>query len=139
MLPVTKEKCFYYSFRPCASGTQFTQVLQTEVVQTAKEGENMSFDPTSIPTQHGKLMFIGNILLKDAAVTHRGNYLQYLRKEVLPADTPVFDIKIRHKDPVGNKVQRLTVCFGKSVSTKVAEALSLALCGTSPNPEIFIS
>ena len=63
-------------------------------MKTAKLGERMSFDPTSIPPQQGKLMFVGDILLKDnASNTHRGHYLRYLCKEVLPEDTPAFDIK----------------------------------------------
>ena len=44
------------------------------------------FDPSFIPPpSHGELlMIVGDILHKDATVTHRGQYLQYLRKEVLP-------------------------------------------------------
>ena len=137
--PVVKEGAFYFSFRISATGSQFTQVVKSEIMKTAKMGERMSFDPTMIPPQQGELIFVGDILLKDANNTHRGNYLRYLRKEVLPEDTPAFDIKIRHKDPIGNPVKILTVRCGKVSSTKVAEILSTALCGEGKNTEIFIS
>jgi hypothetical protein len=137
--PVVKEGAFYFSFRISATGSQFTQVVKSDIMKTAKMGERMIFDPTMIPPQQGELMFVGDILLKDATNTHRGQYLRYLRKEVLPENTPVFDIKIRHKDPVGNPVKILTVRCGKASSTTVAEILSTALCGEGPNNEIFIS
>jgi hypothetical protein len=139
IVPVVKEQAFYFSFRICATGSQFTQVVKSEIMKTAKMGERMSFDPTSIPPQQGELIFVGDILLKDASNTHRGHYLRYLRKEVLPEDTPAFDIKVRHKDPVGNPVKILAVRCGKATSTKVAEILSTALCGEGKHAEIFIS
>jgi hypothetical protein len=139
IVPVVKERAFYFSFRICATGSQFTQVVKSEIMKTAKAGEHMSFDPTLIPPQQGELIFVGDILLKDATNTHRGNYLRYLRKEVLPPDTPAFDIKVRHKDPVGNSVKILAVRCGKATSTRVAEILSTALCGEGTNTEIFIS
>ena len=121
IVPVVKERAFYFSFRICATGSQFTQVAKSAIMKTAKSGERMSFDPTSIPPQQGELIFVGDILLKDASNTHRGHYLRYLRKEVLPEDTPAFDIKVRHKDPVGNPVKILAVRCGKATSIKVAE------------------
>ena len=139
IVPVVKERAFYLSFRICATGSQFTQVVKSDIMETAKSGEQMSFDPTLIPPQQGKLIFVGDILLKDATNTHRGNYLRYLRKEVLPTDTPAFDIKVRHKDPVGNSVKILAVRCSKVTSTKVAEILSTALCGEGKNTEIFNS
>jgi hypothetical protein len=115
------------------------RACQSNVVQTAKRGENMMFNPSSIPPSHGELTIVGDILLKDAAATHRGKYLQYLRKHVLPSDMQVFDLKLRCKDPVGNKVPILSVRCGKSTSTKTTELLSTALCGEGKNSEIFIS
>ena len=72
-------------------------------------------------------------------MTHRGHYLQHLRKNVLPPDAPLFDLKIRHNDPVGNKVPIISVRCGKAVSTRVAELLCTALCGEGLNSEIFIA
>ena len=139
VLAVVKEKCFYFSFRMNATGSHFMKACQSHVVQTAKQGENMMFDPSSIPPSHGELTIVGNILLKDTALTHRRQYLQYLRKHVLPSDMPVFDLKLRYKDSVGNKVPILSVRCGKSTSTKTVELLSTALCGEDKNPEIVIS
>jgi hypothetical protein len=134
-----KQKCFYFSFRLQASGAQFIQVLKSNALQSIKRGERISFDPSSIPPTHGEVTQIGDILLKDATSTHRGHYLAYLRSEVLPKDTPPFDLKIRHKDPSGVKSQILTVRCGKQVATQVAQILSSVLNGEGTNPEIFIS
>lgn len=106
---------------------------------TAKRGENLTFDPSSISPSQGELTYIGDILLKDASITQRRQYLKYLRKEVLPPDTPDFDIKLRHSNPTGSRITILTVRCGKAMSTKVAEILSTALCGEGSHPEIFIS
>ena len=141
VVPVAKEKCFYFSFRIAGKGSQFTQVMQSKILKAAESGESLRFNPSSIPPHQGELIFVGDILLKDASVTHRGHYLQYLRREVLPSDTPVFDLKVRYTpDQRGHKkIPILTVRCGKAVSTKVAELLSEALCGSDENPEIFIS
>ena len=136
---VAKDQCFYFSFRIHGSGPQFTQVALSKVLSTAKRGENMQFDPSFIPPSQGELTYVGDILLKDASVTHRGQYLQYLRQEVLPPETPLFDLKLRHSNPTGSNITILTVRCGKSTSTKTAEILSNALCGEGQHPEIFIS
>jgi hypothetical protein len=139
VVPVAKEQCFYFSFRINATGAQFSQVMKSKVLAIAKRGENMTFDPSAVPASQGELTYVGDILLKDASVTHRGQYLKYLRHEVLPSDAPVFDIKLRHSNPTGSRITILTVRCGKSMSTKLAEHLSTALCGEGTHQEIFIS
>ena len=67
------------------------------------------------------------------------NIFSTFAPEVLPPETPVFDLKIRHKDPSGASMLHLTVRCGKQVSTQVAQILSTALNGEGTNPEIFIS
>ncbi len=62
-----------------------------------------------------------------------------MRSEVLPIDTPLFDIKLRHKDPTGQKTPLLTVRCGKTVAVSVAQILSASLNGEGTTPEIFIS
>jgi hypothetical protein len=139
-VPVQKHQCFYVSFRVNGTANNFSrQVLASPVLIAAKTGENISFDTSHIPASHGELTTVGDILLKDASVTHHDRYLKYLRKEVLPSDMPIFDIKRRFKDPIGNLYPILTVRCGKSVSTRVAELLSTALNGKGTNHEIFIS
>jgi hypothetical protein len=134
-----KHKCFYFSFRLNATGAQFIQVLKSKELQSIKRGERISFDPSVIPHTQGEITHIGDILLKDATSTHRGQYLAYLHSEVLPQDMPAFDLKVRHKDPSGNKIRILTVRCGKQVATQVAQILSSVLNGEGTNPEIFIS
>ena len=140
IVPVAKDKCFYFSFRIHATGAQFMQVVQSKILHTAKKGENLTFDPSTIPIHHGELVFVGDILLKDASVTQRSKYVKHLRAEVIPASTPAFDLKVRylrHSD--GHRSPILTVRCGKSVSIEVAERLSTSLCGEGVYPEIFIS
>jgi hypothetical protein len=139
VVPVSKDQCFYFSFRIHGTGSQLSQTLSSDVFSIAKRGENLHLDPSAIPPSQGELTYVGDILLKDASVTHRGQYLNYLRKEVLPADTPIFDIKFRRSNPTGSKVNILTVRCGKSTSTKLSEILCKALCGEGLHPEIFIS
>jgi hypothetical protein len=104
VVPVLAQQCFYFSFRVNATGKQLVQVLQSQVLKQTKRGENLTLDPSFIPSHQGELVNIGDILLKDASVTHRSRYLKYLRSEVLPNDTPMFDLKLRHKDPAGKKL-----------------------------------
>ena len=138
-VPVAKQQCFYFSFRINGSGNNFSQVTTTKVLTAARQGENLTFDPSSIPSTQGELTNVGDILLKDASLTQRANYLQYLRKHVLPEDMPTFDLKRRFKDPIGNLFPILTVRSGKSVSTRVAELLSIHLDGNpEKSTEVFI-
>jgi hypothetical protein len=130
---------FLLQFSPQCNRFLILQVLKSKDLQERKQGENISFDPSSIPPKHGEIPNIGDVLLKDAKTTHRSNYLKYLREHVLPADTPAFDLKIRHKDPTGKQIPILNVRCGKQVATQVAQTLSTCLNGEGTNPEIFIS
>ncbi len=134
-----KHKRFYFSFRLSATGAQFIQVLKSKEFQSIKRGEGISFDPSVIPQTQGEVTYVGGILLKDAKPTHRGQYLAYLRSAVLPPDVPAFDLKVKHKDPSGVKIQILTVRCGKHVATQVAQILSSFLNGEGTYSEIFIS
>jgi hypothetical protein len=110
-LPVSAQQCFYFSFRVNATGKHLVQVLQSKEHKKKKRGKNLTLDPSFIPAHQGKLIFIGDILLKDASVTHRIHYLKYLRSDVLSATAPAFDTKMRHKDPAEKTI--LTVLCGK--------------------------
>ena len=52
---------------------------------------------------------------------------------------PEFDIKLRHKDPLGIKAPILIIRCGTTVATKVAEILCTTLNGQGDSTEIFIS
>jgi hypothetical protein len=135
-----KRKCFLFSFRINATGSQFVLVLHSKEMQAIKKGESLSFDSSIIPHTQGKATHVGDILLKDATVTHRGKYLKYRRDEVFPQGMPLFNLKIRYKDPSGQKIQVITVrCGGRQVATEVAQTLSTFLNNEGTNPEIFIS
>jgi hypothetical protein len=84
VVPVTAQQCFYFSFRVNATGKQLLQVLQSKALKKAKRGENLTLDPSFIPSHHGEVVNIGDILLKDASVTHRSQYLKYC--ETLPSN-----------------------------------------------------
>ena len=117
LLPRSNTSVFF-SFRLNATGSQFVQVLRSKEIQAIKKGESLSFDSSIIPHTQGEATHVGDILLKDATATYRGNYLKYLRDEVLPKDMPPFDLKIRHKDPSGQKIQVLTVRCDRQVALK---------------------
>jgi hypothetical protein len=65
VVPVVKEKCFYFSsFQIAGKGSHFTQVVQSKVLQeAANSGENLTFDPLSIPPHQGELIFVGRDIL----------------------------------------------------------------------------
>ena len=69
---MAKEQCFYFSFRLHGTGVHFTHSCSSKVLQTDKLGEHLNFDPSFILTAH-ELMVVGDILLKDVSVCHRGH------------------------------------------------------------------
>jgi hypothetical protein len=139
MVSNVKQQCFYFSFRVQTTGTALTQTMKSKTLQSLKKGESLTFDPSFIPVSHGELVNVGDILFKDASITHRAHYLAFLKASVLPADMPPIDIKVKHKDPLGNKIMLLTVRCGKSVATKVTEYLTQTLNGQGERNEVFIS
>ena len=66
-------------------------------------------------------------------------YKSFLSKFKLAADMPEFDIKLRHKDPLGIKAPILIIRCGTTVATKVAEILCTTLNGQGDSTETFIS
>jgi hypothetical protein len=139
MITNSKQQCFYFSFRVKSTGSDLTQTLKTKQLQMIKKGEALTFDPSFIPIIHGELVNVGDILFKDASITHRAHYLTFLKSSVLPPDMPPIDIKAKHKDPLGNKIMLLTVRCGKSVATKVTEYLTQTLNGEGDRTEVFLS
>jgi hypothetical protein len=135
----SKQQCFYFSFRVQSTGSDLTHTLKSPEFQTIKKGEALTFDPSFIPVIHGELVNVGDILFKDATITHRAHYLAFLKTSVLPPDMPPIDIKVKHKDPLGTKLMLLTVRCGKSVATKVTEYLTQTLNGEGDRNEIFLS
>jgi hypothetical protein len=99
MVSNVKQQCFYFSFRVQTTGTTLTQTMKSKTLQSLKKGESLTFDPSFIPVSHGELVNVGDILFKDASITHRAHYLAFLKASVLPADMPPIDIKVKHKDP----------------------------------------
>jgi hypothetical protein len=84
---------------------------------------NLTFDPLSIPASQGELIYVGDILLNDVSVTHQGQYLEYLRNEVLHSHMPDFDNKMRHSNPIGSRITILTVRCGQQSSLKISALL----------------
>jgi hypothetical protein len=135
----SKQQCFYFSFRVQTTGTDLTQTMKSTALQTLKKGESLTFDPSYIPVSHGELVNVGDILFKDASITHRAHYLSFLKTSILPPDMPPIDIKVKHKDPLGNKIMLLTVRCGKANATKVTEYLTQTLNGEGDRNEVFLS
>ena len=114
-------------------------ILQSKALASVKKVEALHFEPITVPVTQGDIVHASDILLKDATVTHRAHYKSFLSKFKLPADMPEFDIKLRHKDPLGVKALILIIRCGTTVATKVAEILCKTLNGQGESTEIFIS
>jgi hypothetical protein len=134
-----KTKTFNFGFRISTTGAKLKNILQSKALASVKKGEALHFEPSTVPVTQGDIVHVGDILLKDATVTHRAHYTSFLRKCKLPDDMPEFDIKLRHKDPLGVKAPILIVRCGTTVATKVAEILCTTLNGQGDSKEIFIS
>jgi hypothetical protein len=134
-----KTKTFNFRFHINTTGAKLKNILQSKALASVKKGEALHFEPNTVPVTQGNIVHVGDILLKDATVTHRAHYTSFLRKCKLPDDMPEFDIKLRHKDPLGVKAPILIVRCGTTVATKVAEILSKTLNGQGDSREIFIS
>ena len=53
-------------------------ILQSKALDSVKKGEGLHFEPSTVPVTQGEIVHVGDILLKDATVTHRGCLLQIL-------------------------------------------------------------
>ena len=91
-------------------GPELKTILKSPALASVKKGESIHFEPTNIPvTHHGDIVHVGDILLKNAKVTHRAHSKSFLSKCKLPDDMPEFDIKLRHEDPLGVKAPILII------------------------------
>ena len=79
-------------------------------------------------TTSGKLVVAGYILLKAPMTTHRLRYLQSLRN-VLPENTPPFDILLHKRTPTDQLMPHLVAQCGESHVHSLSEALATILTG----------
>jgi hypothetical protein len=79
-------------------------------------------------TTSGKLVVAGYILLKAPMTTHRLRYLQSLRN-VLPENTPPFDILLHKRTPTDQLMPHLAAQCGESHVHSLSEALATILTG----------
>jgi hypothetical protein len=54
--------------------------MKSKTLQAIKKGEALTFDPSFIPVTHGELVNVGDIIFKDASITHRAHYLANLKR-----------------------------------------------------------
>ena len=134
-----KTKTFTFGFRIRTTGTKLKTILQSKALASVKKSEALHFEPSIVPVTQGDIVHVSDILLKDATVTHRAHYKSFLSKCKLPADMSEFDIKLRHKDPLGVKAPILIIRCGTTVATKVAEIFCQTLNGQGDSKEIFIA
>jgi hypothetical protein len=80
-------------------------------------------------TTSGKLVVAGYILLKAPMTTHRLRYLQSLR-QMLPDNTPPFDILLHKRTPTDQLMPHLVAQCGESHVHSLSEALATILTGT---------
>ena len=93
-------KTFTFGFHIRTTGTKFLKtILQSKGLTSVKKGESLHFEPITGPVTYGDIVHVGDILLKDAKVTHRAHYKSFLSKCKFPEDIPEFNIKLCNKDP----------------------------------------
>ena len=90
-------------------------------------GATVSFSNST--TTSGKLVVAGYILLKAPMTTHRLRYLQSLR-QMLPDNTPPFDILLHKRTPTDQLMPHLVAQCGESHVHSLSEALATILTGT---------
>jgi hypothetical protein len=90
-------------------------------------GATVSFSNST--TISGKLVVAGYILLKAPMTTHRLRYLQSLR-QMLPENTPPFDILLHKRTPTDQLMPHLVAQCGESHVHSLSEALATILTGT---------
>lgn len=134
-----KGKAFYFSFCIQATSVNFTKAPQSAEFMNINKTAQINFETSNVGTQRGKVTAIGEILCKDAALTHRGHYLEYLKETYLNNVDIPFDTKIRHKDPTGTRGPVLVVDCEYNDATALAEILCNKLNGKENSPDIFIS
>ena len=100
-------------------GPELKTILKSPALASVKKGESIHFEPTNVPVTHGDIVHVGDILLKNAKVTHRAHFKSFLSKCKLPDDMHQFDIKLCHKDPLGVKAPILIIRCGTTVATKL--------------------
>ena len=62
--------------------------MKSKNLQMLKRGESLTFDPSYIPVLHGELVNVGDIIFKDALITHRAHYLALLLESRLRGPRP---------------------------------------------------
>jgi hypothetical protein len=121
-------------------GPKLKMILKSTALASVKIGESIHFELTNVPVTHGDIVHVGEIILKNAKVTHRAHYKSFLSKCNLPDYMPEFDIiNICHKDPLGVKAPIFIIRCGTTVATTVAEIFCQILNGQGDSKEIFIS
>jgi hypothetical protein len=91
-----------------------------------RHGATVSFSNST--TTSGKLVVAGYILLKAPMTTHRLRYLQSLR-QMLPDNTPPFDILLHKRTPTDQLMPHLVAQCGESHVHSLSEALATILTG----------
>jgi hypothetical protein len=77
-----------------------------------KKDCHINFETSNVSAMSGEVTSIGDIHCKDALLTHRGHYHDYIKAKYL-SDTDIeFDVKVRHKDPTGAKEPMLVIRCG---------------------------
>jgi hypothetical protein len=120
-----KTKTFTFGFRIRTTGTKLKTILQLKALASVKKGEALHFEPSTVPVTQGDIVHVGDILLKDATVTHRAHYKSFLDKFKLPADMPEFDINFGTKTRFESRLRFLLFDVEHGSNQSCREFLSI--------------
>ena len=137
--PSRRDKAFYFSFRVRSTGAMLTKAFRSHDFMKMKKDLHINFETSNVSSKSGAVTPIGDIHCKDAMLTHRGHYHDFVKAKFLPDVDIEFDVKIRHKDPTGSKEPMIIIKCGFNHASQLAEILCKKMTGEGTTPEIFIS
>ena len=99
-----------------------------ELTKKKLDDYNVTVSFSNCTSVSGNLVVAGYILLKAPMTTHRLRYLQSLR-QLLPPNTPPFDILLHKRSPSDQQIPHLVVQCGNTHVHSLCESLASILTG----------
>lgn len=130
-------KAFYFSFRTSWPENGVVGLLRQGSIQKLKKEWSIQIDTSNVSAKSGETVVAGDLLMVDVNHLQRKNFDQFIRRDELPADTPFFDLKIRHRCPLKSKTRLVTVKCGKKDIASLSLIFNWVFDGEK-NLEIFI-
>lgn len=130
-------KIFFFSFRTSWPEHGVVQLLRRGDVQAMKRDWSIQIDTSNIAAKSGETVVAGDLLMISMDHLQRKNFDQYIRRDQLPANTPHFDLKVRHRCPLKTKTKIAIVKCGKNDLAALSLIFNRVFDGEQ-NVEVFI-